>query len=260
MKTKLIILSIAALCLSAAPATAEMTLVEVLNSITTNPSNDSWVNDKDADSIPDTGPGINDSYWVPTGLSGSWATMVIEISDYSGINTFGIFDASDETNTLIIFDGASTAGTTGGKAILSFTAVGDDVKIDLLKFDGTTGTATFDTKVFGLFLDSSKGFYGAAPGGMWYSDTSLNADSSDHMLAFQGNDIDQIVVGGGVPGTWTDNEFILGWEDVKAGYSDLDYQDFVVAIESVQPVPVPAAVLLGILGLGVAGLRLRKYA
>jgi hypothetical protein len=31
-------------------------------------------------------------------------------------------------------------------------------------------------------------------------------------------------------------------------------------VESVVPIPLPGAVLLGILGLGVVGLKLRKYA
>jgi len=258
MKTKLIIMSIMALCLSAAPAMAEMTLVEVLDSITTIPFHDSWVNDKDADSIADTGPGINDSYWVPTGLSGSWATMIIEISGYETINQFGIYDASDENNRLVIFDGAAQVGATG-KAAISFTPNGNDV--DILVFGGSGASATFDTKVFGFFLDSTGALWpDTTPGGMWYSDTSLNTDQTDHMLAFQGNNIDEIQIPGGVAGTWTDNEFILGWEDVAFGPSDMDYQDFIVGIESVMPVPVPGAVLLGILGLSAAGIKLRKFA
>lgn len=42
--------------------------------------------------------------------------------------------------------------------------------------------------------------------------------------------------------------------------SDTDYQDFIALIEGPCPVPVPGAVLLGMLGLGVAGLKLRKRA
>ena len=39
-----------------------------------------------------------------------------------------------------------------------------------------------------------------------------------------------------------------------------DYQDMLVLIEGANPVPVPGAILLGILGLSVAGVKLRKYA
>jgi len=42
--------------------------------------------------------------------------------------------------------------------------------------------------------------------------------------------------------------------------SDGDHQDFVALIEGASPVPVPAAVLLGFLGLSAAGIKLRKFA
>lgn len=41
--------------------------------------------------------------------------------------------------------------------------------------------------------------------------------------------------------------------------SDTDYQDFIALIEGPAPVPVPGAVLLGLLGLSVAGIKLRKH-
>jgi hypothetical protein len=40
--------------------------------------------------------------------------------------------------------------------------------------------------------------------------------------------------------------------------SDGDYQDMLVLIEGASPVPVPGAALLGILGLGAAGTKLRR--
>ena len=41
---------------------------------------------------------------------------------------------------------------------------------------------------------------------------------------------------------------------------DADYQDMLALVEGVNPVPVPGAVLLGMLGLTAAGVKLRKYA
>jgi len=52
---------------------------------------------------------------------------------------------------------------------------------------------------------------------------------------------------------------ILAWEDLDARCTDGDYTDMVVMVESVM-VPVPGAILLGMLGLSVAGVKLRKYA
>ena len=43
-------------------------------------------------------------------------------------------------------------------------------------------------------------------------------------------------------------------------YYDPSLSEFAVANLSVSPVPVPGAVLLGMIGLGVAGVKLRKYA
>ena len=42
--------------------------------------------------------------------------------------------------------------------------------------------------------------------------------------------------------------------------TDGDHQDMVALIEGVNPVPVPGAILLGMLGLSVAGVKLRKRA
>jgi hypothetical protein len=103
------------------------------------------------------------------------------------------------------------------------------------------------------------GFYLETTNGTFYSDSLLNG-GNDHMLAFEGTGEDTVQIGLFAPGTWGTNEYILAWEDLpfSSAGCDQDYQDFVVMVESVSPVPVPAAVLLGALGLGAAGLRLRK--
>ena len=50
--------------------------------------------------------------------------------------------------------------------------------------------------------------------------------------------------------------YVLAWE--VEGLGDADYQDLVVEISKAAPVPVPGAVLLGVLGLGAAGMKLRR--
>ena len=88
------------------------------------------------------------------------------------------------------------------------------------------------------------------------------------MYAYQGTG-DTVEISPWDPGDWTDNEYVLAFEDLVAtwtnqdgsqGTSDWDYTDFVVMVESVNPVPVPGAVLLGILGLSAAGIKLRRFA
>ena len=263
MKTKLLILSIAALCFTAAPAMAviypvysptfgggsgEATLQQVLDNITTaspNPGNTSSV-DVLHEAIVDSW----DSYWDITAGSQSAATMIIELAGWDESNTFGVFDSANKATYVEIFDGDAIPGAGTGTASLMI----DENGQVYLNNDDTGVTFTGD--YFGFYLDASTHY----TGGLWYSDTSLNSDDMDHMYAYQGENIDTVKIANLDPGTWTDNEFVLAFEDKASDYSDGDYQDFVVMVESVLPVPVPAAVILGILGLGVAGLKLRKYA
>lgn len=50
------------------------------------------------------------------------------------------------------------------------------------------------------------------------------------------------------------NEWMLAWEDLQWGAADRDYNDFVVFVESVHPVPEPA--VFGIFRLGALMMAL----
>jgi hypothetical protein len=248
MKIRLLILSFAALCLSAAPAMAATFgdggtgLQGVLDGITLAPvAGSSSVNvltDEIADAL--------DSYWVTTASGTGSATMIIEIAGYAGTNTFGVYNSGVYVQ---LFGGSAQAGD----------IVSVSIKTDGSVYVNNVDTGTdFASTAFGFYLDSR-----AAPGnndGLWHSDTSLNADSTDHMYAYQGKDIDTVQLHSSIPaGLWTDNEYVLAFEDLNFDIgADADFTDMVLMVESI--VPVPAAVLLGILGLGVVGLKLRKHA
>jgi hypothetical protein len=83
---------------------------------------------------------------------------------------------------------------------------------------------------------------------VWSSRMSDNPDGGlDHMIAFR------------ILGTSrADCRYVLAWEDIH-GLGDRDYNDLVVEVSGVCPVPEPASLtLFGFGTLAVAGWRLRK--
>ena len=256
MKTKLIILSILVLFLSVAPVMAASfsdggsSLQTALDNITTSPAGDSSV-DVTTDEIVE---GL-DAYWMIGGTGGSISTVVIEVAAWHADNTFGVYDASDHTNFIELLDGTAT---TGSQVVLG---IADDGSVFKNLVD--TGVDFTSKNNFGYYVDASVNDDppGGLPagGGIKYSDTSLNVDGLDHMYAYQGVG-DTVKIGSWAAGEWAANEYVLAFEDTYDYYIDSDFSDFVVMVESVSPVPVPGAVLLGILGLSAAGIKLRRFA
>jgi hypothetical protein len=191
------------------------------------------------DCLPDN----SDSIWSITGSGLSGTTMIIEIAGQAGTNTFGVYDAANNSNSVQLFDGAASGG---------------DQTVMSIKLDGSVWVNLVDTGV--NFAGNSFGYYLGTVNGTFYSDTSLNGDTADHMLAYQGTG-DTIQLPNIAPGTWTANEYALAWEDLPASAADFDYNDMVLMVESVEPVPVPAAVwLFGSGLLGLIGMARRKKA
>jgi hypothetical protein len=77
----------------------------------------------------------------------------------------------------------------------------------------------------------------------FYSNPAANSDGIDHMVTYR------------ITGLDTDaSVWLLFWEDLPSGRSDLDYNDLVVEVRTI-PEPASAALIL----LGSGGLMLRKH-
>jgi uncharacterized protein DUF4114 len=209
----------------------------VLDNITTNPVGASSINVNTDQIQPD-------EYWAVTGAGGSISTMIIELAGFAPNNVFGVYDRTNPGNRVTLFGGAAVAGSqvalgiaADGSVLVNFADTGSD----------------FAANNFGFFLDSSAN----GGGGLFFSDETLNGDGVDHLAVYQGNNSDIVQLPGLAPGLWTDNEFILAWEDLVCPSCDADYTDMVLMIESVtSTVPAPAA--LGFLGFGLLGMGIAR--
>lgn len=222
-------------------------LQDVLNALTVAPTAGLSSIDVNTDQLSD----FMDSYWSISAAGGSVATIVVELAGFSNKNTFGIYDATDPSKRVTLFNGVATEGAQRIISIFSDGSVFRNFVDTGVNFAGNN---------FGYFLNSTAG---GPAGGLFFSDTSLNTDGIDHMVAYQGKGIDTIQIASLAPGLWTTNEYALAWEDLTGG-GDTDYQDFVVMVESVVPttvVPVPPAAWLFVSGLlGLVGISRRKTA
>ncbi len=243
---------VALLCVSTTIQADEMSLQEVLNSITTAPvagvSSINVATAKFSDPF--------DAYWAIQASGTAASQVIIEIAGNSAENVIGVYDVADPDKKVVLFDGAATAGT---KSSLSFS---DDGSVEIMFVDSGVD-----------FAGNQFGFYMASPvygedneGGKiiigtnyFYSDTTLNDDQYDHMWAVQGNGTDIIDLPNSPAGQFAVDEYMLAFEDTFGG-GDEDHNDFVFMVESINPVPVPGAILLGLLGMSAAGLKLRKFA
>lgn len=216
------------------------------------------------------GQGTISPNWLIVGDPTSDSHILAEVAGNAGANTFGIYDPNHPpsqtelsgesgTNYLQIYNGPSSVGD---HAVLSY-----DPKTGIYDMTRYLADGTVDATASAKFSSGAIfGFYLNGPGGLFFSNSSLNETGTNypngtpHMLAFQGGSGLSVKLPPNnnlVP--FTASDFIMAWEDLPYKISDFDYNDFVVLVDNVRPVPEPRETLMfGIGLLAIILLEIRR--
>ncbi len=180
-------------------------------------------------------------YWrletaPPTGI---FPIVIVEWAGWSPSNVVGIFSGDPVTRD--VFLGPAAGGASAG---ILWTGLDTGVITPGLGYEEVVLGGPFSGISYLGF-----GFYLRPQGGStyYYTVDDLNPNKSPQVLTFRKTG---------------SNTWFLAFEDrlVNGGNSDRDYNDFVMKVESIVPVPEPAAILLVGSVLLLVGRRLRARA
>jgi hypothetical protein len=202
--------------------------------------------------------------------TGATSTYIATVS-YAYPVEFGLYDVYNSNTKVALFD--TTSGSQAGDSTqiaIQFNAAGNTVTTYF--WDSSCpfpGVCVVDSA---SFLTTEMGFYATSVYGTFYSESDKNAadndangdgvNDDDHFLTYMGEG-DMVQAGGtGAPYL---NDFAHWYIAVEATHlgdpSSNDYTDFVVQLESLQPVAEPETLALfgaGLLGLAAFARRKKR--
>lgn len=154
-----------------------------------------------------------------TSISGnSTLTLMIELAGFAPNNALGVYNTSDPSPTPMLFQVFPGAATTGWYATAHFGASGSLVVSlfdDNAVYQGQSAYAGVDKNAFGFYIQG--------PGGTFYSQDSRNGGTAN-VLTFAGTGTNY--------GNWWQC-----FDDLPYGGGDHDFDDAILFVESITPVP-----------------------
>ena len=186
----------------------------------------------------------------------AFATLIIEVAGYRDGNVFGIYEFGNPSNKVPLFPGAVSPVA---DAKLKFVADGSVFSIVV---DDDDTDVDFGTTNFGFYLHTQAD-------DIFYSEDELNG-GNPQALIYGGNsqqlDLDLSPAAAATKiVTFDSDSIIIAWEDLPfptdpdPDYlsNDLDFNDMVVFISGVRPVPEAASVIVWLL-LGLFGIAFTR--
>lgn len=187
--------------------------------------------------------------FTSAGGGSSVATIMLEIAGFASTNKFGIYNRNGFKAQL--FQGSNSLSD---RALLSF----NNGNLSVTNFHSGNGSGNTSKdyagfgNIFGFYLERADGV-------TFYTENARNPNQSQQAVVYRGNNQTELLIPGTNQITFTDNRFIIAFDDLLrvGGSSDGDFQDMVVLVDSIEPASVPeSSPAFAILGFGIFGLGL----